>query len=105
MKSLHGEQQLRQRIVGRFLKAGRERSGLTQQDLAARLSYTSAQFISNWERGLSLPPLDVLPKIATILRLSPRELIDTLYEYQDELLKLQKKHLLDIFKRKFPNVN
>jgi transcriptional regulator with XRE-family HTH domain len=96
------ERELRQRIIGRFLKRSREKAGFTQQELASRLSYTSAQFISNWERGLSMPPMDVLPRVAVTLKVTPRELIDVLHEYQDELLKLQKKQVIQLFRKKLP---
>lgn len=104
MKSGPQERELRQRLVGRFLKQSREKVGMTQQELARRLSYSTAQFISNWERGVSLPPLDLLPKIAVNLSIPPRQLIEVLHRYQEEILKLQKRYLVDIFRKKFPEV-
>ncbi len=93
------ERRLRGKIVGTFLKTMRQRAGLTQHDLASKLSYTTAQFISNWERGISLPPLDVLPKLSYLCKIPPRILVETLYSYQEEVLKLQKKQLLALFAR------
>ncbi len=104
MKASEEEQKLRQRTLGRYVKAAREQAGLTQYQLAKALSYTSAQFISNWERGQSSPPLDVLPKLASVLDLSPKELLETLHDYQTQLLALQKKQLIHAFKKKFPGV-
>jgi len=104
MKASVEEQKLRQRTLGRYVRAAREKAGLTQFQLAKQLSYTSAQFISNWERGQSSPPLDVLPKLAVALSLSPKELLDTLHSYQTQLLALQKKQLINAFKKKFPGV-
>lgn len=43
--------------VGRFLRKAREKSGLTQKELSVAIGYTSAQIISNVERGLAGPPL------------------------------------------------
>lgn len=91
------ERRLRARIVGEFLKDMRQKSGLTQQELASKLSYSTAQFISNWERGISLPPLEVLPRLAMYCKIPPRTLVDIVYEYQEALLRMQKKHLLALF--------
>lgn len=87
------EKELRARIVGSFVKAMRLRAELTQDELARRLSYSSAQFVSNWERGVSLPPLDILAKLCVICKTPPDDLVDVLYSYQEEVLRLQKKEL------------
>ncbi len=47
---------LRYRLVGRFLRSARVSAGLTQLDVTNALGYTTAQFCSNWERGISIPP-------------------------------------------------
>ncbi len=49
------------------LKIYRQRAGLSQLDVANSLNYTSAQFISNWERGLSSPPDGSLDFLCDIL--------------------------------------
>jgi transcriptional regulator with XRE-family HTH domain len=48
----------------------RVKNGLTQRQVATRLGYTSAQFVSNWERGLSAPPTKKLGEIAEIYKTS-----------------------------------
>ena len=48
----------------KILKDMREKSGLTQRDIAMKLKYTTPQFISNWERGLSHPPIKDIKTIA-----------------------------------------
>jgi len=98
MKEGREEQELRQKTVGRFIKNERERNGLTQSEVAKKLAYSSAQFISNWERGVALPPMDQLPRLALLLEISPRVLLDTLFRYQEELLKLQKRQLTLVFR-------
>jgi transcriptional regulator with XRE-family HTH domain len=87
------EKELRANIVGSFVKAMRLRAALTQDELARKLSYSSAQFVSNWERGISLPPLDILAKLCVVCRTSPDDLVDVLYSYQEEVLKVQKREL------------
>ena len=55
--------------IGRFLQTRRKSVGLTQAELAERLN-VSAQSVSNWERGETLPDVAALPDIAAILRCS-----------------------------------
>ena len=100
MKDFKEEQELRQKLVGRFLKEAREESELTQHDVAKKLAYSSPQFVSNWERGVSLPPLDMLPRLATMFSVQPKKVIRVMNEYQDELLTLQKRNLSFIFKKR-----
>jgi transcriptional regulator with XRE-family HTH domain len=96
--SVEKENELRRKIVGKFLRDKRVKAGLTQWDVAHHLEYSTAQFISNWERGVSLPPLDSLPKLSQLLRVSGREIIDVMHGFQEQMLKLHRKHLQDLFK-------
>ncbi len=61
-----------------FLKEARTNAGLTQGKVAEILGYTTPQFISNWERGMSFPPIDVLRKIAGLYKISEEELYSSL---------------------------
>jgi len=63
-----------------MLKRHRLNKGMTQKELAKRLGYTSPQFVSNWERDLCRPPLDVAAKLCRLLDID-RGL------YKKELLK------------------
>src|SRR6185312_16414957 len=99
MRASMSEHDLRRRIVGKFLRQSRLHAGLTQWDVAHHLQYSTAQFISNWERGVSLPPLDALPRLATLFGVPGREMIDTMHEYQEQMLKLSKRQLLDVFRQ------
>lgn len=88
------ERKLRAETIGELLKNMRQKSGLTQLALARKLTYSTAQFVSNWERGISLPPLDVLPKLCALCKISPKTLVQAIFEYQGELLKLEKRQLM-----------
>lgn len=46
--------------LGSYLQKCREAAGLTQREISLELEYSSAQFISNFERGISAPPLKKL---------------------------------------------
>jgi transcriptional regulator with XRE-family HTH domain len=92
-----GEQALSRRIIGRFLKEERVRTGLTQWEVAQTLGYSSSQFISNWERGISRPPMTALPHIARLFRLAPKDLIKVMHRYQTELTGLQMEEVVSVF--------
>ncbi len=61
-------------IVGARLRAARRAKNMTQSQLAEAVSRT-VEAVSNVERGLSLPPLDVLDRAAEVLEVSLAELI------------------------------
>lgn len=64
--------------LAKFLKDKRIEAGISQGTVAKKLGYTSPQFISNWERGLSRPPVTTLRKIAQIYNISPNEMFDVI---------------------------
>ena len=55
--------------IGRFIQACRKDGGMTQAELSERLGVT-AQAVSNWERGETLPDVSVLPDLAAALHCS-----------------------------------
>jgi transcriptional regulator with XRE-family HTH domain len=61
-------------------------AGLSQAEIAQKLGYGNSQFVSNWERGASRPPLKVLKKVATLLKVSPQDLFQALLESSIEKL-------------------
>lgn len=71
--------QIRLRL-GKAFKSLRAACGLTQWDVARNLDYTTAQFISNWERGVSLPPDEALPKLARIVRRPLGDIVEKMAE-------------------------
>jgi transcriptional regulator with XRE-family HTH domain len=64
-------------LLADFLRDKRIESGLSQMDVARKLGYTSAQFVSNWERGLSSPPIHTLRKLSELYNIPPDTLFDT----------------------------
>lgn len=62
--------------LSKFLKEKRLQAGLSQGDVAKKLGYTSPQFVSNWERGLSQPPVATLRKIAQIYNISANDMFE-----------------------------
>lgn len=80
--------------LAEFLQGSRETAGLSQADVASKLGYSTPQFISNWERGLSLPPLKVLRKIASLYKVD----VEELFQLQ---LEVSVEHVAADMKKKF----
>ncbi|RZA08241.1 MAG: helix-turn-helix domain-containing protein [Proteobacteria bacterium] len=47
-------------VLGDYLQKMRLEANLTQREVSQALGYSSAQFISNFERGIAVPPLKKL---------------------------------------------
>lgn len=62
-------------IVGARLRAARKSAGITQSRLAEACGRT-VEAISNIERGISLPPLDVLDLAAEALGVTLADLVE-----------------------------
>lgn len=63
-----------------FLKAAREKANVSQRQVADELGYQSAQFISNWERGISYPPMKTLKRLGELYSVSSESLYKVLVE-------------------------
>lgn len=73
--------------LGKFLRNERIKAGLTQGEIANKLGYSSPQFISNIERGLSVIPLKTLSVLVNEYRINPDTMIKTIMESQKQILK------------------
>lgn len=70
----------------------REKAGLTQREVSDALGYSTPQFISNVERGRCRFPIQKLPKIRKLYKVSADQMIDLiLSEEKQILLKILKK--------------
>jgi transcriptional regulator with XRE-family HTH domain len=65
--------------IGASIRKHRIRADLTQPELARMLRerghYASRSSVSYWEVGKKMPPIDALYELASIFRLSIRELL------------------------------
>ncbi len=61
-------------LIGNFIAAKRKALGMTQQQLADRLS-VSFQAISKWENGISYPNIEILRDLAIVLEVSVDEIL------------------------------
>ena len=72
--------------IGKYIASRRKEKGLTQQELGDKLFVTD-KAVSKWERGLSLPDITILEKLADVLNTD-------IYS----ILQVKKKNNLDIEK-------
>jgi len=66
--------------LAQFLKEKRTQSGLSQKDVATKLGYSTSQFISNWERGISQPPINTLRTLANMYNVTAEQMFNVLLE-------------------------
>jgi len=72
--------------LGEYLYQKRMEANLTQREVSEALDYSSAQFISNFERGIAAPPLKKLKKLCAIYHFQPAEIVDLLLEAEREVM-------------------
>ena len=65
-----------------IFKKYREAAELSQSEVAKRMGYSTPQFISNWERGVSTPPVKDIVKLAGIYKVSPFAMLDYLEDLE-----------------------
>ena len=73
--------------LGNYLKEIRESAEMTQADVSTKLGYTSPQFISNIERGISVAPLRTLARMVTLYKVNPENVVKIILESQKKLLR------------------
>ena len=73
--------------LGQFLKDVREDAELTQADVSTKLGYTSPQFISNIERGISVVPLKTLARMVALYKTNAESVVKIILESQRKLLR------------------
>lgn len=81
------EKNKKARPLSVFLRESRMRAGLSQAQVARRLKYGTAQFISNWERGVSEPPLKAIKILAKIYGVSADEIFEVVLQTTLEKVK------------------
>ncbi|MDC0980301.1 helix-turn-helix transcriptional regulator [Bdellovibrionales bacterium] len=78
-------------ILGKYLREKRVSLNLTQREVAKELGYTTAQFLSNVERGVCAFPIDQLGKLSRLYDIDKQEILNLLMdEYEDIFRKALK---------------
>ncbi|MCB0419992.1 MAG: helix-turn-helix domain-containing protein [Bdellovibrionales bacterium] len=73
--------------LGEFLRERRKAVGLSQGEVGKKLGYSSAQFVSNFERGNCTPPLKALKTLVRIYNIEPEELIELVMKDKKEKIE------------------
>lgn len=74
-------------LISKTFREARLKQGLNQGQLAQKLGYTSPQIVSNWERGLTTPPVKRLKKLCKVLKLKHGVIVEMFVdEYRKTLL-------------------
>lgn len=73
--------------LGKILKEKRMQVGLSQEELAIKLGFTSAQMVSNWERGKCYPPLKKLKSLVKELNLDAESVLSYFLTDQEKILR------------------
>ena len=60
--------------IGETIATLRKKKGMTQSELAEKMNVTD-KAVSKWERDLSCPDINTIPKLADILDISVEELL------------------------------
>lgn len=60
-------------------KSLRLKAELSQREVSEKLGYSTPQFVSNWERGVSFPPLEALSELARLYNVD-KETLFTMYK-------------------------
>ena len=79
--------------IGEYFRTRREAKGLTQEEIARFLGYSSKQIVSNWERGVCSPPLNQVSALIRVLGLDESEVAEVFIDATRE-------ELIEKFKRK-----
>ena len=61
--------------IGEMISSLRKEKGMTQNDLAEKMNVTD-KAVSKWERNLSCPDINSIPKLAEILGTSVEDLLN-----------------------------
>ena len=74
---------MKKRTLGMMISSLRKEKGMTQLELAEKMGVTD-KAVSKWERDLSYPDLNSIPKLAEIFGVSVEDLMQNRLESQRE---------------------
>lgn len=71
------------KTIGEVISSLRKEKGMTQNDLAEKMNVTD-KAVSKWERNLSCPDVNSIPKLAKVLDVSVDELLNAQKQNKQE---------------------
>lgn len=73
--------------LAKFLRTSRLDRALTQVEVARALGHSTPQFVSNWERGIVLPPIKSLRTLSRLCKLNRLKLFKLMMAIEREDLR------------------
>ncbi|HBG75473.1 MAG TPA: hypothetical protein DDW86_00755 [Clostridiales bacterium] len=83
--------------IGPRLRKYREAQNLSQKELAERIGVSNSR-VSNWEKGINRPDVDILADICNALNVSPSELLDV-HLSPDNLSDIKRRVIMEYRKK------
>ena len=90
---------MKNKSMGELISGLRKEKGMTQRELAEQMNVTD-KAVSKWERDLSCPDINSLPRLAEMLGISVEELLDT--SKKDEATESKAGAVADLVFRAIP---
>lgn len=86
---------MKKQTIGMMISSLRKEKGMTQLELAEKMGVTD-KAVSKWERNLSFPDINSIPKLAEILDISVDDLIQVKTEAKENISKNKVDEIVDI---------
>ena len=77
---------MKKKTLGMMIASLRKENGMTQFELAKKMGVTD-KAVSKWERDLSCPDVNTIPRLAEVFEISVDELMQIKAKSQDETKK------------------
>ena len=86
---------MKRQTLGRMISTLRKEKGMTQLELAEKMGVTD-KAVSKWERDLSFPDINSIPKLAEIFEISVDELMQVKTETKENIGKNKVDEIVDV---------
>ena len=88
-------EQMKKQTLGMMISTLRKEKGMTQLELAEKMGVTD-KAVSKWERDLSFPDINSIPKLAEIFEVSVDELMQVKTETKENIGKNKVEEIVDV---------
>ena len=85
---------MKKQTLGMMISSLRKEKGMTQLELAEKMGVTD-KAVSKWERNLSFPDINSIPKLAEIFDVSVDDLMQVKAEHKENLSKSKINEIVD----------
>ena len=88
-------EQMKKQTLGMMISSLRKEKGMTQLELAEKMGVTD-KAVSKWERDLSFPDINSIPKLAEIFEVSVDELMQVKTDTKDNIGRNKIEEVMDV---------